>query len=142
MKNDPILTPNEVHEILNGPFKVPDETDKMFDEMLRAEFANDDLKTNTIHFSQANKEVLRIEADGRIFWNQQEVDTYTEFRAAMMELNKTLSASLNKSHMEYQTRINFLETRLQIAREMLTDIASPQKLWCMEYVTETLEQIK
>ncbi len=35
-------------------------------------------------------EVLRIEYDGRIFWRGREVETDTEFRAAMIDLQKSL----------------------------------------------------
>ena len=40
-------------------------------------------------FSQSSpKEVLRIENDGRIFWNGREVESDDEFRKAMMEVAK------------------------------------------------------
>ena len=37
-------------------------------------------------FFKANKEVVRIAHDGRIFWNGREVESDDDFRAAMMDL--------------------------------------------------------
>ncbi|MBY0498865.1 MAG: hypothetical protein K2P74_04500 [Nitrosomonas sp.] len=39
-----------------------------------------------IGYSEDGGEVIRIDGDGRIFWNKREVETDDELRAAMMEL--------------------------------------------------------
>lgn len=41
-------------------------------------------------FFKANVEVLRIDAEGRIFWRGREVESDDSFRAAMLDLAATL----------------------------------------------------
>ena len=43
-------------------------------------------------FSPQGNAVLRIESDGRIWWNDHYVEGDEEFKAAMMDLNKKLGA--------------------------------------------------
>lgn len=38
-------------------------------------------------------EVIRIDADGKLFWHGREVETDTDFRSAMLELAKNLIRS-------------------------------------------------
>ena len=49
-----------------------------------------DTPANSITFTPAGKEVLRIANDGRIFWNGREVESDDEFRAAMLDLSKRM----------------------------------------------------
>lgn len=50
------------------------------------ELANDPLMIAT-----EGKEIIRITSDGRVFWNQREVETDADFRSAMLELVEYLS---------------------------------------------------
>jgi len=48
--------------------------------------------TDIINVCSSGKEVVRIEPDGKIFWLGREVETDDDFRAAMLELAKALTA--------------------------------------------------
>ena len=50
------------------------------------------VRPSIIHISNSNyKEVVRIDAEGRIFWLGREVTTDEEFRQTMLELHKAFT---------------------------------------------------
>lgn len=45
-------------------------------------------------FDMNTKEVVRIQQDGRIFWNGREVETDDDFRAAMIDLATIMNQNI------------------------------------------------
>jgi hypothetical protein len=54
------------------------------------------MEPNTIEIRQNNppREVIRIAPDGKLFWNEREVETDDDFRKAMLDLADVLKRNL------------------------------------------------
>ncbi len=51
--------------------------------------------TDVLRLHHAGTEIVRITADGRIFWREREVATDDEFRSAMMDTLTAFRLSVN-----------------------------------------------
>lgn len=45
-------------------------------------------------FNKDSTEIIRIAADGRVFWKQREVETDDDFRSAMLDLAEALKGNM------------------------------------------------
>ena len=80
-------------------------------------------KPNIIEIRKNNppREVIRIAPDGKLFWNEREVETDDDFRSAMLDLAESLKQPTDLISQQ-QAEIEALKAENKFFKDLMSDV--------------------